>query len=323
MINKEKYREFCKKESGIPIFSKDWWLDSVCPDNKYWDVILIEKGGQIVASMPYIIGKKRSFKTIEMPQLTQKLGPYIKYPDNQKYDAKLSYEKEIMTELINQLPDVAYFKQNFNYSITNWLPFYWKGFSQTTYYTYVIENTKDLQIIETNFSHAKRKNLNKCRNLLKIVFDIDAKSFYENHKMTLQKQGQKISYSFDLFNKIYNSAYNNNSAKTIAAFDKNGNLNSALFIIWDKVSVYNLISTIDPDYRNNGSATLLVLEAIKIANKKGLKFDFEGSMLEGVENSFRQFGTVQKPYFQISKTNSKLYKLLSLGKEAINILMSK
>jgi hypothetical protein len=228
-----------------------------------------------------------------------------------------------MTELINQLPDVAYFKQNFNYSITNWLPFYWKGFNQTTYYTYVIENTKDLQIIETNFSHAKRKNLNKCRNLLKIVFDIDAKSFYENHKMTLQKQGQKISYSFDLFNKIYNSAYNNNSAKTIAAFDKNGNLNSALFIIWDKVSVYNLISTIDPDYRNNGSATLLVLEAIKIANKKGLKFDFEGSMLEGVENSFRQFGTVQKPYFQISKTNSKLYKLLSLGKEAINILMSK
>ena len=323
MINKEKYREFCKKESGIPIFSKDWWLDSVCPDNKYWDVILIEKGGQIVASMPYIIGKKRSFKTIEMPQLTQKLGPYIKYPDNQKYDTKLSYEKEIMTELINQLPDVAYFKQNFNYSITNWLPFYWKGFNQTTYYTYVIENTKDLQIIETNFSHAKRKNLNKCRNLLKIVFDIDAKSFYENHKMTLQKQGQKISYSFDLFNKIYNSAYNNNSAKTIAAFDENGNLNSALFIIWDKVSVYNLISTIDPDYRNNGSATLLVLEAIKIANKKGLKFDFEGSMLEGVENSFRQFGTVQKPYFQISKTNSKLYKLLSLGKEAINILMSK
>lgn len=323
MTNKEKYREFCKRETGIPIFSIDWWLDAVCPDNKYWNVVLVEKGGQIAASMPYIIGRKHGFKTIEMPMLTQNLGPYIKYPDNLKYEAKLSYEKEIMTELINQLPDVAFFNQNFNYSISNWLPFYWKGFQQTTKYTYVIEDTSDLKNVESNFSHAKRKNLKKCKDLVNIIFDIDAKTFYENHKMTLQKQGQTISYSFELFNKIYDSAYNHNSAKTIAAFDKDGNLNSALFIIWDNVSAYDLISTIDPDYRNNGSATLLVLEAIKLASKKALKFDFEGSMIEGVENSFRQFGTVQKPYFTISKTYSKLYKILSLTKEAINILRSK
>jgi len=30
-------------------------------------------------------------------------------------------------------------------------------------------------------------------------------------------------------------------------------------------------------------------------------FDFEGSMIVGVENSFRQFGAVQMPYFQIQK----------------------
>ena len=322
MTNKEKYREFCKTETDIPIFSKDWWLDAVCPENKYWNVVLVEKGGQIAASMPYIIGRKRGFKTIEMPELTQKLGPYIKYPVNLKYETKLSYEKEIMTELINQIPDVAFFNQNFSYSITNWLPFYWKGFQQTTKYTYVIEDTSDLEKVEANFSHAKRKNLKKCKDLLDIVFDIDAKTFYDNHKMTLQKQGQTISYSFELFNKIYNSAYNHNSAKTIAAFDKDGNLNSALFIIWDNLSAYDLISTIDPDYRNNGSATLLVLEAIKLASQKGLKFDFEGSMFEGVENSFRQFGTVQKPYFTVSKTYSKLYKLLSLAKDVCRLLGS-
>lgn len=30
MINKQKYRNFYKQEKDIPIFSKDWWLDSVC-----------------------------------------------------------------------------------------------------------------------------------------------------------------------------------------------------------------------------------------------------------------------------------------------------
>ena len=52
MTNKEKYSEFCQKEKNIPIFSKDWWLDAVCGENN-WDVALVEKGGQIMASMPY------------------------------------------------------------------------------------------------------------------------------------------------------------------------------------------------------------------------------------------------------------------------------
>ena len=30
-------------------------------------------------------------------------------------------------------------------------------------------------------------------------------------------------------------------------------------------------------------------------------FDFEGSMLEGVEGFFRSFGGVQTPYFRLSK----------------------
>ena len=48
MTNKEKYRKFCQKEKDIPIFSKDWWLDSVCGENG-WDVVLFEKGGEIWA----------------------------------------------------------------------------------------------------------------------------------------------------------------------------------------------------------------------------------------------------------------------------------
>ena len=34
-------------------------------------------------------------------------------------------------------------------------------------------------------------------------------------------------------------------------------------------------------------------------------FDFEGSMNESIENSYRKFGTVQVPYFAISKIITK------------------
>ena len=318
MTNREKYRGFCKKEVNIPIFSKDWWLDSVCGQSG-WDVVLVEKGREVFASLPYYKTKKSIFNIITMPALTQTMGVYIKYPENQKYEKRLSYEKEIMNQLIDALPNVDHYSQNFHYSMTNWLPFYWKGYSQTTRYTYVIDDLTDLEKVFINFNHSKRKNIKKSEQLLTIKFDLSETDFYNNHKMTLSKQKSEISYSFELFKSIYENGYKNNSAKTIYAVDENNNIHGALFIIWDDNSAYDLISTIDPDFRNSGSASLLVKEAIRFVSTKTKKFDFEGSMMESVESSFRQFGAVQKPYFNISKTNSKFLKIRSLIGEVIKL----
>jgi hypothetical protein len=316
VINKEKYREFCKKEAGIPIFSKDWWLDSVCGKDN-WDVVLVEKGGEIFASFPYFKTKKVIFDIVTMPKLTQTMGVYMKYTDNLKYEKRLSLEKKTMNYLVNRLPDFDYFSQNFHYNFTNWLPFYWKGYKQTTRYTYVIEDLSDLEKVFANFNHAKRKNIKKSEKILTIKFDLSATDFYNNHKMTLSKQKSKISYSFELFKNIYQNGYKYNSAKTIYAIDGDKNIHGALFIIWDDNSAYDLISTIDPDFRNSGAASLLVKEAIKFVSTKTNKFDFEGSMIENIESSFRQFGAVQKPYFNISKINSSLLKTAQLVKDIV------
>ncbi len=90
-------------QKDIPVFSKDWWLDCVCGQDN-WDVVLVEKGGQIIASMPYPTFRRALFNVITMPPLTQILGPFIKYPQNQKLTNKLSYEKSVLNSLIEQLP---------------------------------------------------------------------------------------------------------------------------------------------------------------------------------------------------------------------------
>ena len=46
-------------------------------------------------------------------------------------------------------------------------------------------------------------------------------------------------------------------------------------------------------------------------------FDFEGSMIEPVERSFRQFGAKQTPYFSVSKTPSRLLKTLFFVKDML------
>lgn len=301
MNNKEKYRLLCENEKSIPIFSQAWWLDSVSED--LWDVCLFERNGQILGSMPFVMKKKLGFTLLTHPPLTQNLGPWIK-PQDGKYSKILGAQKDILEELINELPDFHYLNQNWHYLQKNWLPFYWNGFKQTTRYTYVFNDLSDINSIVANFEHSKRKNINKSEQIIKIVFDISAEEFYDNHRLTLSKQGETISYPYEIFKKIYDNGYSRNNAKTIAAYDSNGNLHAALFIVWDQMSAYNLISTIDPDYRVYGAASLLVREALVHCSNYVDKFDFEGSMIESVERSFRQFGAIQTPYFAISQSRS-------------------
>ena len=301
--NKQKYREFCLIENSIPIFSKDWWLDAVCGQNN-WDVILVEKENQIVGALPYYIFHFFGKTIIKQPTLTQFNGVWLKYPKNLKYEDRLSYENIIMEDIIKKVESsgVAHYSQFFHYSFTNWLPFYWNNYKQTTVYTYVLENIKEHELIlKEKFDYSKRKNIKKSFKIVKVKFDLSAEEFYNHHKESLKKQKESISYSYDIFFKIYTAVYARNAGKTIYAIDDDGNIHSALFIVWDAYSAYDLISTIDPDLKESGSVSLLVYEAIKHCSKYVDVFDFEGSMMKNVERSFRKFGAIQKPYFYISK----------------------
>lgn len=314
MTNKEKYRKFCKTEKNIPIFSKDWWLDAVCGE-KNWDVVLVEKDNKIVASMPYFTTKKILLKMIFMPKLTQSMGPFIKYPKGQKYERKLSYEKEIMTKIIEKLPKYDFFYQNFHYSITNWLPFYWKGFKQTTRYTYVIEDTRDLDKVFSNFRSNIKTDIKKAKKNITVNISNDLKNFYKINKMTFDRQKIKIPYTFDFLKNLHKKCFENDTEKIYFATDINDNIHSAIYVVWDNTTMYYLMSGGNPKYRNSGATSLLLWEAIQDASKMNLKFDFEGSMIEPIERVFRAFGAKQMPYFQITKAKNKfLYILFQLLK---------
>ncbi len=305
MNNKEKYKKFCQKED-IPIFSQYWWLDAVANNN--WDVALFEKNNIIWASMPYVKKKKGPFTVVGQPQKTQILGPYIKYPDNFRYYKKLSWEKEAMNALIDQLPKFDYFKQNFSYKITNWLPFYWRGFKQTTFYTYIIEPFEDLEEFWSQKVQKKaRVAIKKAQKLVDVIESEDASKFYEMVQKTYQRQGLKVPYSKEFFLCLDRACKEHESRKIFFAVDKKTKeIHVALYIVWDKKSIYLLASGADPILRGSGAESLLEWKAIEFAHKEQKILDFEGSMRENIEAHARSLGFKQMPYFLITKSNSLL-----------------
>lgn len=315
MTSKEKYREFCKKEKDIPIFSKDWWLDTVCQESD-WDVVLFEKGGEIWASLPYQKTKKAIFEIITMPKLTQTMGVYIKYPPKQKYYKKLSWEKEVMEILISNLPKVDYFSQNFDHSITNWLPFYWAGFEQTTRYTYIIENIS-IEELEKNFETDIRRRRRKAYEIgIKIIESEDIETFYKLNTMTFARKNIGISYSFEFVKNLFENCKENSAVKMYFAKYQDEVI-AVNFLVYDDNTVYYLMGGIDPSKKDLGAMDAIQFESIKFALESGRRFDFEGSMIESIEKYFRSFGAIQTPYFSISKTNSKLLKIRKLIKEIL------
>ena len=317
MSNKQQYAELCTQRPDIPLFMQAWWLYAVCvPENKEWDVLLYKENGKIIGAMPYHLVKKYCFKLITQPKITQYNGVWIDYPEGMKLHKRYSFENQVIGNLINQLEKLklSHFSQNFHHSFTNWQPFYWCGFRQTTRYTYQIKNLSNLDTIFKDFSDAKQRHIKKENNDLIIDFSLSADEFYNFHKQCLQQKNAKIEYSYELFLSVYNETIKREQGKIIALKDKNNNIHSTLFIVWDKNSAYAYIYSINPKFKNNGTSTKMFWEAIKFVSDKTQVFDFEGSMIKNIAQSYLQFGTEQVPYFNISKSYSKLFSLLKIIK---------
>ncbi|MEL7120864.1 MAG: GNAT family N-acetyltransferase, partial [Bacteroidota bacterium] len=300
---KERYRQFCKEQTDLPIFVQDWYLDAVCVDGE-WSVALVIEKDKVVASLPYFVKKRFGFTYIAMPPFVKMMGPYLIPELRNLKDSHKYYQA-----LIDQLPKIDGFKQNFHPQVTNWLPFYWQGFQQTTRYTYLIK-LEDKEQLWNQLNRNMRRNIKKAEAQLRIVEDLPLSTFYELNQKSFDRQSVKIPYAFDLLEKHDAALLDNKSRKLFFALDQNDQIHSAAHLIWDKESAYYHLSGDDPALRNSGAGILMVWKAIcySLEQLNVSYFDFEGSVIENVEKIRRQFGAEQVPYFEIWRYDSRWYK---------------
>lgn len=301
------------------IFQESWWLDAVAPGQR--GIVEVEKGGKVEARMPYVKGHNSfGLKTIIMPPLTKTLGPWLA-PSKAKYTKQLALQKSLMTALIGKLPPYDYFEQNFHYSITNWLPFYWRGFSQSTRYTYVLEDLTDLDRVWNSFRENIRREIRKAKKRVVCRTETDIDRFLDINTLTFKRQGRKLPYDRELVHRLDVSCVAHNARQIYFAEDAHGEIHAAIYIIWDANSCYYLMGGTVPEFRNSGATSLLMWEAIQFAATVTKKFDFEGSMIESVERFFRGFGARQIPYFQITRMSNRM-KFLMAGRNMIKALLN-
>jgi len=259
--------------------------------------LVYTENGKIVAGMPLPF---YSTKKIRLPLLTQKMGVLFEDFSNIKYVTRLDKEKKIIYDFIDALQcEKKSYSMHFDWHFDNWLPFYWRGYEQTTRYTYVIDfDSKTVDEIWHDMDESRRRAIRKAEKSSVRAFETtDVRKFYDINKKTFERQGMRIPYSFEYVCKLYEAFKNHISI--FEATDSDGNTHAMNFYIADNRSVYYLMSGADPDFRSSGAQNLIQWEAIEHYYGKVRYFDFEGSMMENVEANFRKFGAVQKQYFSI------------------------
>lgn len=307
MENIERYTHFCEQINDIPVFMQPWWMSAVCAGKK-WDILFsTDKNGDIRAAMPYLYGKKIGLRYILMPQETQ-IGGIVLRPDIANNLSELQEVCDDMTEQLRSLGLSYYYQQ---YSLQSPCPMLLKerGFKVKERVTYRIEDLSDLDAVIHSFSKNKKRQLQKALSLHRGT-GLDAESFYRFHTESLQLQKRAISYSREFFLVLAQKAIARNQATIIDIRNADEEILAAAFLVWDDRTLYYLIPTYSPAYKDSGASALLALEAIKEARSRGKMFDFEGSIDRGIANHYKQFGSTPVKYYSVRRYYHPIFALL-------------
>jgi lipid II:glycine glycyltransferase (peptidoglycan interpeptide bridge formation enzyme) len=174
------------------------------------------------------------------------------------------------------------------------------GFKTAPRTTYRIEDTSNLEKIVQSFSKNKKRQLQKAESLY-AKLDMNIEDFYRFHVKCLQSQGKQISYTREFLLVLERKAHRLNQSQIISICDASDQVLAAAFLVWDHQNMYYLIPCYDPVYRASGASARLVLESIKLAQQKGIAFDFEGSMIKGIAEHYKQFGSTATCYYCVEK----------------------
>ena len=248
-----------------------------------------------------------------MPDYTQTLGIWFNpETENPKYSENLYRKQLICKFFIEHLPAHSSFLQNFHSSLTDWLPFYWNGFQQTTRYNYILD-IKNTDVLYENLGGDIKRNIAKAQKKsgIEIRRNIPLDLFMEHYYLTFKQKNMKV-YQPEMLIKIIKTCLSRGQGDFWSAFDEQNNLHATVFIAWQNNCAYYIAAGTNPALKKSGAHAYTLWKAILDLAEQAEVFDFSGSMLCGVEHFFREFGTVQQPYFVISKGKMNLIKKITL-----------
>ena len=158
------------------------------------------------------------------------------------------------------------------------------------------------------YSRSCRKKIRRARREgLSVTTSIEPKEAYGLFKLLLNQKGKEVSIPLPEFQKLH-ERLQPDADLLLGVVDREGNLQTALWVVCDNQTGYLLISGIDKNRAHHDAGRLLRHEAIKTILRSGRNFDFEGSSIPTVAALHRQFNPSRIELDTLSLVNSRMVR---------------
>jgi hypothetical protein len=284
------YDELVATSPQGSVFCTSWWLDAVAPG--HWRTNELEENGRVVAAWPTVVRTTRLGEVHAGAPLTPFLGPLFPPGEGAR---RRSREIAFVESLLERIGGFAHLEARCNPAFDYWTPLRWRGFRQTTNYTWRLPDLSDLDTVFAGFRENIRGHVRAAEKSGMSVAEGGLADFLELHRRRFARDPVGIDR--------IDAAARERSARTIlVARDTDGTPRAGGYFVHDERFTTYLLAATDAEAR--GAASLVLWEAIKRASSRGTAFDFEGSMLRHVESFVRSFGGVPTPYSIVWRTPS-------------------
>lgn len=279
------------------IFEQPWWLNSVA--GNCWDEIIVQDGDKVIGRLPVCYNKNR--KKIEMPLLTQTCGVWLQIDSTVSYNEQCNQIKTIIDNLLEQIPSLLSINIALDSSLTYFLPFYWRGFSVRPRISYRIKDLSDLDYVYQNFAKNVKRDIRSAGKKVTIVEHTSINILIDIMNKTFAAQGRRYPVPRNIIENIIRECEKHDAGKMFYAIDAEDNIHACAYFVYDKNVFYYLVGGKNSEFKNSNAQTLILWKAIQYASTVSKVFDFEGSMVEGIETFFRRFGSTPVVYYEIQR----------------------
>ncbi len=306
---------FAETAPGGTIFHTTQWLLLI---DKNVEIFIAEDEGRIKAGVALIKTKKNGVNSYHIPPYTQYFSPLYYAGDGKKQS--LTEEHDSIKAILGMLKQAKHLDFKLPRGHQSILPYHWKGFDTSVTITYTISGLLENYLQELNKN--KARELKKLWQLVQdgnlvIEQDVNEKELLQLLDQTTERK-QFDARSSVVTNLVMNSK--DSFAKKYLIRSKEHGLLAFGFFPYDSKAVYNLVNASarvnDPVLKTVN--LLLLYQAIEFALNSGRKFDFEGSMLQGVESFCRLMGGKQEPIYRVQKSRSLRYSILRAANQVRN-----
>ena len=236
--------------------------------------------------------------------LTPYLGPLLSAVDGPPHGSR---EIELLEGLVEALSPYAHLDARCSPRLDYWTPLAWHGFSQTSHYTWRLEDVSDEEATLAGLRKSTRSTISRARRDGIVVAPGSVDDLLALQRRTFERQ-ERSGPQEALVRRIAAAASAHDACEILVARGGDGQAHSAAMFVYDEHSTWYLLAGNDPELRASGGAAFVLWEAIRAAGRRGTAFDFEGSMLRPIESFVRGFGGQPVPYSIVRHTPSRAWR---------------